>query len=333
MANKDKFLKGKPTILDDIKREPAGSLQPMDANEGKWHNGINSANLTRLTEIADDVIETANKAVLDLVRAKMRIGKLLNEAREIFVGDNEFGKWRKDKLPDMSKTEMSYCMTIQRRFGSATDAIENIGWSVLRELAYAPESLVQKVTQDPESMPSNKAEAREMVQAEKAAIDPPKQKQVSEEFVDDISSMLEKNRREAAEKNQEPKTVTGEVIPANPPAENKPVQVGIDKYAVLTIEERWQFYLTLPVLKRIERMGEFDSDPFVLFGLAPDTEIGMISRDTLDVIRDGLKAVSGVMGQAVIQKAYDELVEIFEEKLEESKSSKFAQRIEAENSL
>lgn len=219
------------------------------SNEGKWFNGITAENLNQLSTLADEVNQTIEVAVVHLVRCKMRIGRALNAAREIFPGDKEFGQWRAEVLPNISKTEATYCMKAEKTFRSAPELIEKMGWSTMRELSYAPKSLVDKIIENPEEAPKSRGEA---VAAKKAI----------------------------TEAKPEPK-------PVPIPGEGKePIKIGKITYPLTTIEERWTYYLSLPLRERVERSNEYDNDFYVILGLSPDTEIGAVSKDVLTCLAE-----------------------------------------------
>ena len=316
MSNKDNFLKDN-SIKDAIVRTPAGGSQ--------WFTGLSSAELDVLSGIVDEVSTTADDAVTALVRAKMRIGKSLNAARKIFKGDKEFGQWRKEMLPNISATETTYCMKIQSTFASAPELIDKMGWSSMREMAYAPESLIKHLNDNPDQAPATKAEARKMA------------KEVDEKYAgidsspEGIAAMLEKNRQEA--KNKSAGTKEGELVPreVEVPEREQPtltrstteVSVGLNKYPRLTIQERWLYYLSLPIEERISRRAEYDEDPYVILGLSPDTEVGTVSLSILDLIKSQTN-------DRVIVEACDDIIDISMENFKAVEAGKFAARVKAE---
>lgn len=271
MSNKDKFLTNN-SIKDGIKREPAGSAEPMNAVAGKWFSGISAQQLERLSDIKDKVIETADKAVTDLVRAKMRIGGLLNEARDMFPGDKEFGQWRKHNIPEISTTEATYCMRVEKQFGNAPALIERVGWSAMRELSYAPEKLVNKIMADPDSAPTTKKDAREAV---KEAKEPEPKADEGQELLDELHEQYKEQQEPIEAEYEEVDT------PSAPPAEVKDNRVQVQP---MTIEEKWRYMLTLNTAKRVKLREHYSRDPFVILGLAPDSELAFISIDTVNAI-------------------------------------------------
>lgn len=125
------------TMID----KPAGSLEPI-AGHGKWHEGIDAAGLKQLAGIAKDIDKTIDSTVKSVARGKIRVGKLLVEAREFFNADQEFGKWRNDNTMIQSKQHAHYLMQVAKKFGDAPKLIDGVNYSVLQELVLAePEAI------------------------------------------------------------------------------------------------------------------------------------------------------------------------------------------------
>lgn len=131
--------------------QKSGSLQPMEANAGKWTHAVDAQSLTDLAEIAQKIQETVDETVLTVARARLRIGSLLNEARDKFPGDKEFGQWRKVVLPDLNpKTATSY-QAMAASFKNAPDLVETMGWATARALINASPEVVKQVEAKVES--------------------------------------------------------------------------------------------------------------------------------------------------------------------------------------
>ena len=124
----------------------AGSLAPLDSTkEGKWERAISANQLTTLTEIATNIEDCMRETVLSVARARIKIGKLLNQARELFPGDKEFGQWRKVMVPDLAPRTCNTYMSIAREFKDAPALVEAIGWSTAREMLSAPPEVKERV--------------------------------------------------------------------------------------------------------------------------------------------------------------------------------------------
>lgn len=115
----------------------AGSLEPISAGKGKWWEGIDSADLSELQALAKDINKTIDTTVKHVARGKIKVGKLLLEARALFVEDQAFGAWRKEHTMVQSKQHAHYLMKIAERFGDAPKLIDGANYSVLQELVTA----------------------------------------------------------------------------------------------------------------------------------------------------------------------------------------------------
>lgn len=126
------------------KHGPAGSLEPI-SKKGKWHDEIDGAGLGELTALATDIIKTIDTTVKQVAKGKIRVGKLLLEARGLFPNDHDFGTWRKECTPVQSKQHAHYLMQVAERFGNATILIEGANYSVMQELILAEQKDIQWV--------------------------------------------------------------------------------------------------------------------------------------------------------------------------------------------
>ncbi len=141
----------------------AGSLQPITPH-GKWHEGIDAAGLGQLAALAKDIDKTIDSTVKSVARGKIRVGKLLIEARQFFSADQEFGKWRNENTMIQSKQHAHYLMQVAKRFGDAPKLIEGVNYSVLQELVLAePEAIEWVEGRIAEGDPPTVAETREKV--------------------------------------------------------------------------------------------------------------------------------------------------------------------------
>jgi hypothetical protein len=124
-------------------KKPAGSLEPTNAGAGKWWNGIDSADIGQLSALATDINKTVDQTVKQVARGKIRVGKLLLEARAMFVEDQAFGKWRKENTVIQSKQHTHYLMQVAERFGDAPKLIAGANYSVLQELVLAEQEDIE----------------------------------------------------------------------------------------------------------------------------------------------------------------------------------------------
>ncbi len=121
----------------------AGSLEPIDAGKGKWHHGLDAADLSTLTALAKDINKAVDQTVKQVARGKIRVGKLLLEARAQFSEDQAFGRWRKENTVIQSKQHTHYLMQVAERFGDAPKLIEGANYSVLQELVLADQKDIE----------------------------------------------------------------------------------------------------------------------------------------------------------------------------------------------
>lgn len=110
---------------------------PKSVIRSKWHDGLDAADLGELSKIARQIDQTVDTTVKQVARAKIKVGKLLLEAREKFSQDQAFGQWRKEATPVKSKQHAHYLMQIAKRFGSAPKLIDGANYSILQELVTA----------------------------------------------------------------------------------------------------------------------------------------------------------------------------------------------------
>jgi hypothetical protein len=123
--------------------EPAGSLEPININRGKWTDGLGALEISQLSGLAQDINKAVDQTVKQVARGKIRVGKLLLEARALFREDQAFGKWRKDNTMVQSKQHAHYLMKIAERFGDAPKLIEGANYSVLQELLLAEQADIE----------------------------------------------------------------------------------------------------------------------------------------------------------------------------------------------
>jgi len=144
--------------------KPAGSLEPI-AGHGKWHEGIDAAGLKQLVGIAKDIDKTIDSTVKSVARGKIRVGKLLVEARQFFNADQDFGKWRNENTMIQSKQHAHYLMQVAKRFGDAPKLIDGVNYSVLQELVLAEPKAIEWVEEridkgDPPTVAETRAEVK-----------------------------------------------------------------------------------------------------------------------------------------------------------------------------
>lgn len=147
-----------------MEEKPAGSLEPI-GHKGKWHEGIDASGLAQLAGLAKDIDKTIDSTVKSVARGKIRVGKLLIEARQFFSADQEFGKWRNENTMIQSKQHAHYLMQVAHRFGDAPKLIDGVNYSVLQELVLAEPEAIEWVEGrldkgDPPTVAETRAEVK-----------------------------------------------------------------------------------------------------------------------------------------------------------------------------
>lgn len=126
---------------------PAGSLQPINVNKGKWTDGLGALEIGTLSALATDINKAVDQTVKQVARGKIRVGKLLLEARAQFTKEQDaaFGKWRVDNTLVQSKQHAHYLMQVAERFGDAPKLIDGANYSVMQELVLADQPTIEWV--------------------------------------------------------------------------------------------------------------------------------------------------------------------------------------------
>lgn len=126
---------------------PAGSLQPINVNKGKWTDGLGALEIGTLSALATDINKAVDQTVKQVARGKIKVGKLLLEARAQFTKEQDaaFGKWRVDNTLVQSKQHAHYLMQVAERFGDAPKLIDGANYSVMQELVLADQPTIEWV--------------------------------------------------------------------------------------------------------------------------------------------------------------------------------------------
>lgn len=142
----------------------AGSLEPVNAGQGKWWEDLDAADIEHLKGLATDIDKAVDTTVKQVARGKIKVGKLLLEARKCFQNDDDFGKWRVMHTMVQSKQHAHYLMQVADRFGDAPKLIEGANYSVLQELVLADQKEIEWVEGEIEKgTPPTVAEVRKKV--------------------------------------------------------------------------------------------------------------------------------------------------------------------------
>ncbi len=147
---------------------PAGSLEPINTEKGKWTDNLGALEISTLAALATDINKTVDQTIKHVARGKIKVGKLLLEARRQFQNDANFGKWRVDNTMVQSKQHAHYLMQVAEQFGNATVLIEGANYSVMQELVTADQKEIQWVVDKVEKgEPPTVQEVREKVKESK----------------------------------------------------------------------------------------------------------------------------------------------------------------------
>lgn len=120
-------------------------------SSGKWHENVDSADLSTLTRLAVDINNTVDQTVKHVARGKIKVGKLLLEARALITDDQAFGIWRKENTLVQSKQHAHYLMQIADKFGNAEVLIDGVNYSVMQELVLAEQQDIQWIVKKVEA--------------------------------------------------------------------------------------------------------------------------------------------------------------------------------------
>lgn len=299
------------------------SNEVIKGTDYQWFDGLSKMDLDTLSGIAGEVNETMEKTVKVIAQSKMKIGDLLNSAREMFPGDKEFGKWRAATFPDVSPTECSYCQKLAVTFSSSDKMIEKVGWSTLRELTYAPAFLLKRLESGEQKPPANKADARQMVKTAKA------------EEKHDIEDAEYEEVTGTEGISAEGRAIEHNIATSPPPAEEKPfnvVKIGITKYPMLSPEQKMSYYTSLPLEERVKRRAEYDDDPYILLGLPADTETMIVSDEILAFMKESWKHAYPDQFPE-IKEAIEDIMLMIGPKLKMVSTEKVAERIIAQREI
>lgn len=272
-----------------------------------WAEFLNEDEAEFLKDTAMEIKEIGDRTVEAIAKAKMEIGRKLLAARAIFPGDNEFGKWRKQEVPFLSGTETSYCMKAAKVFADHRELIESMSWTALRELAYAPQSMLDRLIESDERIEMSRKQVREAIDEERR----------------DLTEGAEIVLVDGGD---------GTMIPMKEEPEPEPetvIKVGRKKFPPLSMEERWIYILTLDLPDRIACMDKLTYDAFLVFGMSPDTEIAYVNLATVNALETSLMLAYPDC-ESDIRRAADDLRALAEDKEGEIKHGEYQKRFIAE---
>ena len=105
-----------------------------------WKADLAPGDVDYLETVANDVCGNLREAAISFIR----VGNALNQARQVFKGDKEFGQWREECTPISSGTTATKYMAVARKF-SEHGLAEKASYSLLSELTNAKPEVVKAI--------------------------------------------------------------------------------------------------------------------------------------------------------------------------------------------
>lgn len=246
-------------------KPPAGSLEPVRPRDD-WTSSLKSEDIVALKKIEGNIFSCIKTTRSEVAKGYIRLGTLLNAARAVFPGDEQFGKWRADKLAEISRSQAYTLMRVATRFAIAPALVEACGFSVLKELAYGTPELTTWVEENI-----------------KEGAPPPTARQAAA-LVKDVSS---------APRGAGPMPNGwgggGNGTKATVAASNKEPPVAWKPPIAKAGEDDKRLFLRRPFLERLsEAEHEFQSEreltlAYLIFGLDPDPSMGH-NPEVIDIL-------------------------------------------------
>lgn len=232
----------------------AGSAAPLNTtiDGSKWHHGVDAVGIAKLTKISTEINDTFDKAARDFARTQINLGRLLNEARAIIPGDQQFGQWREKNTPITNKSTANKLMNLAKQVGDGRitqEMVNELPLSTLKELISAPDTVLVHVRDKlREGETVTRTEVRELGKAEK---DEPELDDAEREAVAAEAKALAEDQRARAQQSSVP---TATAQPKAPTAPAGPPRVTLAAVA--------DDILSLPLLDRMRRLDPKKAPPF-----------------------------------------------------------------------
>lgn len=238
---------------------------------------VKHTELSDLADLINRAWENAEALAQRTVETYVMVGQYLLQARGQFPGDRQFGQWRKDQLPQISKEWSSRLMAVARKWGTDPNTVPQLPVSALAELVYAPDEVVEKVVEATED--GNKPTVKE------------------------IRKMV-KDSKEPEPPADTPKVRSFAEVVEDSQSSTKPIQP-----AALSLEDEEEHILALDFKDRLAKHKSVS--PWVVIGLSQFME-NLPSRETIDTLigHYSVKAAEFGMGTewvAAINKLHEEL--------------------------
>jgi hypothetical protein len=248
---------------DQRKELGIGSTGDMQSTQdgSKWHHGVDAAGIAKLTRISTEITDTFDKAARDFARTQINLGRLLNEARAIIPGDQQFGQWREKNTPINNKSTANKLMNLAKQVGDGRitqEMVNELPLSTLKELISAPDTVLVHVRDKlREGEPVGRQEVREL-------------SKVSGDVAPDSDSDPERFSVDAPEKEAQPraeiKQAPAPKAPGQPPARINPAQV---VEGILALEAVDRLRLLDPMKKPPYDGCKPEEWAWLVFGLDP----------------------------------------------------------------
>lgn len=281
--------------------ELAGSLAPLDSTRdgSKWHHGVDAAGIAKLTRLSTEINKVVEETTNSVAKAQIKVGRLLNEARELIPGDLQFGQWRAANTTITNKSTANKLMNLAKQVGDGRitqDLIDALPMSTLKELISAPDNVLSYVR---DTLKDGGTVTGAEIREAKKGDQPPIEGELLDPMEDDAPDSSSKAKPTLASRS-DPK----------PTAPTTPKQAGANASDVRNIVEG---LLLEPFHVRVKALDPKVGVPypgckpvewaFLLLGLDPDPAVWP-AEDTLTVIVDATDVAGNDDHRALLDKAH-----------------------------
>lgn len=114
----------------------------------KWHHGVDAAGIAKLTKIQTEISDAFDKGAREYAKMQINIGRLLNDARALIPGDQQFGQWRAENTPITNKSTANKLMNLAKQVGDGRitqQMVDELPLSNLKELLAAPDHVITHI--------------------------------------------------------------------------------------------------------------------------------------------------------------------------------------------
>lgn len=251
-----------------------------------------------------DLLNNANDYAKISIEQYIKAGVLLLKSRKQFPGDNEFGKWRKKEIPQISRNWAYKLMSVAQRFPNERPALPI---STLAELSKAEDDVIEVV--EKKLLEGEKISLKDVKDMKKGTKDDTKNtpetdtKKMPPSPYDCRSSLTPVNLEDIkniSENNT--KTVREPIQWSNSVSPEKPEEI------TETYEERLYKTLSLPILQRMKQ----SDDSWVIFGLSPLFD-GFPHPEVIRILYDHHKSQLDQRDIGTLDKAFKDIASQYSE--------------------